>query len=82
MGFMDRFLRRATSDAQILNAADESRPQKIDAPQIVVGASHVKDEEPIQSFSNNNITFSGALAGYDYSKILRDKQGNIVSLYQ
>lgn len=82
MGFFDRFLRRAVRDAQDLHAADEPRPLKIDAPQVVVGASHLKDEEPIQSFNNNNITFSGALAGYDYSKILRDKQNNIVSLYQ
>ena len=49
---------------------------------VVVGAGNEKDEVQIQSFSNSNITFNGNLAGYDYSAILRDKQSNIVSLYQ
>lgn len=78
MGFLDRFLRRSVTTNQDLHTAEESRPSKIDAPYVVVGASNVNDEQQVQSFNNNNITFSGELAGYDYSKILRDKQSNIV----
>lgn len=48
----------------------------------VVGAGKSEMEEVFQSFTNSNITFSGNLAGYDYDRILRDKQGNIISLYQ
>lgn len=84
MGFFDRFLRSAVVDAQkIQTATEESRPQaKIDSPAVVVGASNLNDEQQIQSFSNTNFTFNGNLAGYDYSKILRDKQQNIVDLYR
>lgn len=71
MGLFDRF-RRTTPEAP--------RPrQKID---VFVGASKNNDAKQIQSFTNSNITFNGSLAGYDYDRILRDKQGNIVSLYQ
>lgn len=70
MGFFDRF--RKTTPG-------ETMPRKID---VFVGAAKDKDEKSIQSFSNSNITFSGSLVGYDYDGILRDKQTNIVSLYQ
>lgn len=49
--------------------------------QIIVGASQDM-QEIFQSYTNSNITFSGSLSGYDYDAILRDKQTNIVSLYQ
>lgn len=68
MGLFDRLLSR--------NSPVASSPQKI-----AVGAGNDKDET-IQSFENSNITFSGELAGYDYSAILRNKQDNIVTLYQ
>lgn len=78
MGLFDRFRRASMKEVKKLDAAEESRPSKIDAPQVVVGASNVHDETQVQSFNNNNITFSGELAGYDYSKILRDKQNHII----
>lgn len=71
MGFFDRFKR---------TAPEASKPQeKID---VFVGASKSNDEHSLQTFTNSNITFSGSLAGYDYDSILRDKQTNIISLYQ
>lgn len=71
MGFFDRFKR---------TKQEASAPQqKVD---VFVGASRSNDSETIQSFNNSNITFSGSLAGYDYDSILRNKQDNIVSLYQ
>ena len=72
MGFFDRFFRRTTTTVA-------SQPVKRD---VFVGASNERDEQTIQSFSNSNITFSGELSGYDYDSILRNKQENIVSLYQ
>jgi len=56
------------------------KPEKpVERRRIEVGAN---DPDVYQSFTNSNITFSGELAGYDYDRILRDKQTNIVSLYQ
>lgn len=50
---------------------------------VLVGADiDIVDGEVVQSFSNDNITFSGSLSGYNYDSLLRDKQGNIVSLYE
>jgi len=69
MGLFDWFRRPAVHV--------EPQPQKV-----VVGASKDNDEDQIQTFNNSNITFSGSLSGYDYDAILRDKQNNIVSLYQ
>lgn len=70
MGFFDRF-RRTTPEAP--------RPQN---KEVVVGASKSQDPITLQSFTNSNITFSGALADYDYNSILRNKQENIISLFQ
>lgn len=41
-----------------------------------------KDEAIVATFSDKNITYSGDLVDYDYSSILRDKQRNIVRLYE
>ena len=69
MGIFDRFRRtRPTEAPRASNRID------------VVGAK--EDAQVYQSFTNSNITFSGNLSGYNYDSILRDKQGNIVSLYQ
>lgn len=70
MGLLDRLFSRQTVVASV--------PRKID---IAVGAGKAADET-LQSFENSNITFSGELAGYDYSSILRNKQDNIITLYQ
>lgn len=69
MGLFDRFRRPEAPKPQ----------EKID---VFVGASKEQDIHQIQSFTNSNITFSGSLAGYDYDAILRNKQENIISLYQ
>ena len=75
MGFFDRFRRKTPV---------VSPPEEPTKPTTVyVGA---KNEDPerkdYQSYNNQNITFSGELSGYDYDSILRNKQNNIVSLYQ
>lgn len=76
MGVLDRFRRREVtqSPVRIENGAVEH----------VVGANNEQDEKQIQSFSNTNITFSGQLVGYDYTKLLRDKQNieNLINLYK
>lgn len=79
MGVFDFLLgsRRAKAKETTVRPADKP-PVKIS-----VGAKPDETEEQIfQSFNNSNITFSGELSGYDYDSILRDKQANIVSLYQ
>lgn len=76
MGFFDRF--RRTPKAQA--SPPEIPKKKLD---IVVGAKDTDEErKDILAFNNSNITFSGELTGYDYDSILRNKQGNIVNLYQ
>ena len=72
MGLFDRFRNRPVQTA----SAPKNTTQKI-----AVGAGSAQDEF-FQSFENSNITFSGELAGYDYTSILRNKQDNIISLYQ
>lgn len=67
MGLLDRFRTRE----------DGATQPRID---IAVGAG--RDDVPMQSFDNSNITFNGELVGYDYSSILRNKQDNIITLYQ
>lgn len=74
MGLFDRFRANARSK-QISEPIDKKRYRE------VVGATK-DDADVFQSYTNSNITFSGNLSGYDYSSILRDKQTNIVSLYQ
>lgn len=69
MGLFD-FLNRKPSEAVPAQKA-----------KVFVGADKAPDET-MQSFTNSNITFSGELAGYDYTSILRNKQDNIVTLYQ
>lgn len=70
MGLFDRIFNRRVPEA--------SAP--VNPRTIVVGAS--TPDDTFQSFDNSNITFSGELAGYDYTSILRNKQDNIISLYQ
>lgn len=48
-----------------------------------VTASALDDKSDIShTYDDRNITFSGELADYDYEAILRDKQHNIVRLYE
>ena len=71
MGLFDLFKRTAVSEAQ--------QPQR--QPSVIVGAEK-ETLDSFQSYTNSNITFSGSLSGYDYDAILRNKQDNIISLYQ
>jgi len=71
MGLLDRLFRR--------NAQQASRPV-VDPSKIVVGAG--AEAEMYAAFDNSNITYSGELAGYDYTTILKNKQDNITSFYQ
>lgn len=70
MGFFDKFRRT-------IPAAETVPENKTH----VVGANPDNDKT-LQSFDNSSFTFNGELADYDYTSILRDKQGNIISLYQ
>lgn len=49
-------------------------------PKVVVGAT--KDYNDMMTFDNRNITSQAVLKDYDFDRILRDKQNNIVSLYE
>ena len=85
MGLIDsirRYFANAALEAERTEEMIRSSARKIDAPTVVVGASHMQDEKQIQSFNNSNITFNGNLSGYDYNGILRDKQSNMVDLYK
>ena len=70
MGLMDIFRRR---NPEPVNAG-------VPFSDIAIGAND--DSSPSLTFTDKNITFTGDLAGYNYDAILRDKQGNIVTLYQ
>lgn len=72
MGLFDRFVNRN-------NTTVAEQPQNL---KVVVGVDGSNDVTTIQSFDNSNFTFSGDLSGYDYVRILQDKQNNIQSFYQ
>ena len=69
MGFMDIFRRRNPEPVVVGQL-----------PDIAIGAND--DNTPSLTFTDKNITFTGDLSGFNYDAILRDKQGNIVTLYQ
>ena len=48
----------------------------------VVGANSPEGDKSLTAFENSNITYRSPLADVDYDGILRDKQGNINTLYQ
>jgi hypothetical protein len=76
LGIFDRFRASAQRKKIYTESVDKVRQKEI------VGATKDDAPEVFQSYTNSNITFSGNLSGYDYDSILRDKQGNIVSLYE
>lgn len=51
---------------------------------IEVGAKIETETDNFTTFNDRNITFTGELAGYDYTAILRDKQNvsNLYSMFQ
>lgn len=70
MAWYSRFFRRRPSP--VASPTPES-----------VTASALDDKSDIShTYDDRNITFSGELADYDYEAILRDKQHNIVRLYE
>lgn len=71
MAFWDGLFRRGSKSA---GGQDSSEPQ------VAVGAK--EKSGAIATFNNKSITFSGDLSSYDYDDILRDKQRNIVKLYE
>ena len=77
MGIFDMFRRRAQ---------DKPGPQHDAPPKVhAVGARESTEDavrKDYQAYNNGNITFRGTLSGYDYDQILRDKQRNIISLYE
>lgn len=72
MGLFDRWFGRQT--------VSPPPTQERISSDIAIGAQE-KDSVTI-TFNDKNITFSGSLAKYDYDAILRDKQNNIVKLYE
>lgn len=48
--------------------------------EVVIGAQ--SENLGQMTFEDRNITFTGDLSSYNYDTILRDKQGNINSLYE
>lgn len=74
MGFFDRFRRTPVKEA--LPPSVQNRDP------VFVGAGKENDEQQIQSFTNDNITYSGELVDFNYTAILRNKQANIIQLYQ
>lgn len=76
MGIFDRFRRSAKTEGGIATAAAEKPPR------VYVGAGDGDIDQFIQTYDNSNITYTGELASYDYTSILRDKQTNIISLFQ
>lgn len=75
MGLFDRWFGRPVVSPPPTNASDKNTYPT----DIAVGA---QDDSVTITFNDKNITFSGSLAEYDYDKILRDKQANIVKLFE
>lgn len=70
--FFDLFRRRGQTTAPVKQTNNKQ----------IVGASDQFDVTTLTSFDNSNITYSSKLASLDYDRILRDKQGNIKTLYE
>lgn len=71
MAWYDRFFRRKTSSAVDTSSATR-----------VVATALEDKSDTTHTYDDRNITFSGELSDYDYEGILRDKQRNIVALYE
>jgi len=79
MGLLDVFRRRRRDPEETKPSTELANENK---KTIAVGAKQGSEEEHIQTFNNSSITFSSGLSGYDFDSILRDKQKNIVTLYE
>ena len=58
----------------------EGRARRTRPGEIAVGAK--EETHSTMTYNDRAITYTGDLASYDYDSILRDKQGNISSLFQ
>lgn len=56
-------------------------PEESQQRKTVIGAKD-QGESSLKAFDNSNITYSSELSSVDYDSLLRDKQGNIDTLYQ
>lgn len=74
MGFLSN-IENFFSGSRANNVPSTPEPRTIH-----VGADNRK--EPLTTFDNKNITFTGDLTTYDYDSILRNKQNNINQLYE
>ena len=81
MGILDRFRASARFGASARSKVPAEPIDKARRNEFI-GATNDNAQDVFQSYTNSNITFSGNLSGYNYDSILRDKQGNIISLYQ
>lgn len=52
------------------------------AAQEQLAAEDIKERKDFQTYNNSNITFGEDIEEYDFASILRNKQDNIVQLYQ
>ena len=71
MGWLDRWRK---------SPQPRDEPRQARAAEIAVGAE--EETRPTMTYNDRAITYTGDLASYDYDSILRDKQGNINSLFQ
>lgn len=73
--FTNPFRRRAKTMA--IGASPEPMPQRT-----IVGANNELEGTSLKAFDNSTITYSSELTSANYDSILRDKQGNINTLYE
>ena len=80
MGMFD-FLKRSPAPAA-------ETPKPAPRQSLVVGANNdaldarTNKDINTSAFTNKNITYQGEITGYNYDRILRDKQGHIFDLFQ
>lgn len=73
MGIFQQMFGRKSDVVSIASAQTPPRT-------IVVAATN--DDGSVMTFNDKSITFTGDLTNYDFDAILRDKQRNIVSLFE
>ena len=78
MGWTDRLFRRNASKRQNIDAP----VQEQNKANVIVADKNVIDIST--AYTNRNITFSGCLKGFDYDKILMNKQNypNMILLFR
>lgn len=72
-----RFLTNLFSPAQ--NRVAEATPKN---ERRMVAGVEIEMPEQLSSFNNTSITYTGEIEGFNYTKILKDKQNNIIDIYK